>query len=591
MTASEPQIGGPVFKEYLKYIDAKSFMVEKGSIGKLSAKDCLLVIDMQNDFISFQAEHNCCNSRFASTESLDIVPPICSLMEAFHSAGGVVIATKDYHPWDHCSFIGSTDVNFAPRKNQIFGQSAGFPPHCVQGSAGCNFYKDIRDTMCKLMQADNDRLSAEGRTCGQCRAQSKVQVAWKGFHEAVDSFGGIEYPPDISIGRFKDVYKKSPCQLSCWTGSVILKSSNMVAWESALKPEDVDAPPDILAMTFGNSPTPIHQFVRNIGCERVFVCGLVLDVCVVDTCLNAIAKGFDTHMVIDATRPAHVPGFGAYGEGAALGFVNDPLSVKEWIEKSKLPLVPTCELVPQAAMEELWKQGLPRLDVAAPEKEGFPSKLQLLIKPTRTPGLKCISRPTADTVGQYSVKDLPEMATLRLYDFRTEGTISPVSAVTLNDAEKQAVGIPVAASQFAFAYPVDGSENIAKIRESSPHTLQCFTQPNLFFTCFGGYLYFSASGALVGCTAVAGGSVDEGAHEMKPAVDWDDSELVKKLQAAGRFKPVTLPALEAAGVKAFAWVLPKEASDAAKNGGFLYLFHDASKPAPADCRKPLFFPF
>jgi hypothetical protein len=209
MPASEPEIGGPYFKEYLNYIDAKSFMVDKGSIGNLTEQDCLLVIDMQNDFVSFHGEHNPCSSRFASTESLDIVPPICSLMEAFHSAGGVVIATKDYHPWDHCSFIGSTDVNFAPRKNQIFGHSAGFPRHCVQGSAGCNFYKDIRDTMCRLMQEDNDRLIADGKNCGQARSESRVQVAWKGFHEAVDSFGGIEYPPDVSIGRFKDVYKKA----------------------------------------------------------------------------------------------------------------------------------------------------------------------------------------------------------------------------------------------------------------------------------------------------------------------------------------------------------------------------------------------
>ena len=60
-----------------------------------------------------------------STESIDIVQPICELMKRFHSAGGMVLATKDYHPWDHCSFDGHSaqgDWETAPN----------FPSHCVQ---------------------------------------------------------------------------------------------------------------------------------------------------------------------------------------------------------------------------------------------------------------------------------------------------------------------------------------------------------------------------------------------------------------------------------------------------------------------------
>ena len=49
---------------------------------------------------------------------------------------------------------------------------------------------------------------------------------------------------------------------------------------------------------------------------RVFVCGLALDFCVHDTCVNAKAVGFERVAVcVDAARAAHIPGIGAFGSG------------------------------------------------------------------------------------------------------------------------------------------------------------------------------------------------------------------------------------------------------------------------------------
>ena len=58
--------------------------------------------------------------------------------------------------------------------------------------------------------------------------------------------------------------------------------------------------------------------------KRLFVCGLALDFCVLDTCINAVALGFESvHIVLDAARAAHIPGFGQFGTG----FLSDPKEV------------------------------------------------------------------------------------------------------------------------------------------------------------------------------------------------------------------------------------------------------------------------
>lgn len=61
--------------------------------------------------------------------------------------------------------------------------------------------------------------------------------------------------------------------------------------------------------------------------KRVFVCGLALDFCVLDTCINAVDAGLapqQVHMVLDAARAAHIPGVGAFGSG----FLSDPAGVR-----------------------------------------------------------------------------------------------------------------------------------------------------------------------------------------------------------------------------------------------------------------------
>ena len=51
--------------------------------------------------------------------------------------------------------------------------------------------------------------------------------------------------------------------------------------------------------------------IRQAGCLRVVVVGLALDYCVKDTALDAVANGFETTVLLDATLAVELaPGDG-----------------------------------------------------------------------------------------------------------------------------------------------------------------------------------------------------------------------------------------------------------------------------------------
>lgn len=71
--------------------------------------DALILVDIQNDF--------CPGGSLAVREGDEIVPVVNELQKKFE----LVVATKDWHPPNHSSFVSL------------------WPPHCVQGTAGAEF--------------------------------------------------------------------------------------------------------------------------------------------------------------------------------------------------------------------------------------------------------------------------------------------------------------------------------------------------------------------------------------------------------------------------------------------------------------------
>ncbi|MGB9874340.1 MAG: nicotinamidase, partial [Hydrogenobacter sp.] len=99
----------------------------------LTNKDALIVVDMQNDFMPWGA--------LPVPDADKIVPRLNAYIEAFSSKSLPVYFTRDWHPPDHISFKGHGGI---------------WPPHCVQGTEGAQFHKDL------IIPKDNKFIISKG---------------------------------------------------------------------------------------------------------------------------------------------------------------------------------------------------------------------------------------------------------------------------------------------------------------------------------------------------------------------------------------------------------------------------------------------
>jgi len=90
-----------------------------------AAEDCLLVIDVQNDF--------CPGGALAVAEGAAVVPLVNALVPHFAR----VVYSQDWHPPGHSSFA-SQHAGKGPydELQAAYGAQTLWPDHCVQGSQG-----------------------------------------------------------------------------------------------------------------------------------------------------------------------------------------------------------------------------------------------------------------------------------------------------------------------------------------------------------------------------------------------------------------------------------------------------------------------
>ncbi len=97
-----------------------------------NSKKALVVIDVQNDF--------CPGGALAVNDGDKIVPVINGIMDKFDT----VIGTQDWHPQSHLSFASvHKGKNIYDQMNANGIMQTLWPDHCVQGTRGADFHKDI----------------------------------------------------------------------------------------------------------------------------------------------------------------------------------------------------------------------------------------------------------------------------------------------------------------------------------------------------------------------------------------------------------------------------------------------------------------
>jgi nicotinamidase/pyrazinamidase len=86
----------------------------------LNPDDALVVVDMQNDFVT---------GTLAVPRGDDVIEPLNRAITLFEARGLPIFATRDWHPADHCSFAA---------------QGGPWPVHCVAGTSGADYVPALR---------------------------------------------------------------------------------------------------------------------------------------------------------------------------------------------------------------------------------------------------------------------------------------------------------------------------------------------------------------------------------------------------------------------------------------------------------------
>lgn len=105
-----------------------------------SAKTALIVVDVQNDF--------CPGGALAVNGGDEIVPVINAMIPNYRAC----VFTQDWHPADHTSFASQHDGKAPFDMVEVaYGDQVLWPDHCIQGSAGAEFHKDLNTNAAELI--------------------------------------------------------------------------------------------------------------------------------------------------------------------------------------------------------------------------------------------------------------------------------------------------------------------------------------------------------------------------------------------------------------------------------------------------------
>lgn len=86
----------------------------------LQKSDALIVVDVQRDFLP--------DGSLAVRDGDRVIPVLNCYLRRFREAGQPIVATRDWHPPNHCSFAA---------------QGGLWPPHCIQESRGAEFAEQL----------------------------------------------------------------------------------------------------------------------------------------------------------------------------------------------------------------------------------------------------------------------------------------------------------------------------------------------------------------------------------------------------------------------------------------------------------------
>jgi len=162
--------------------------------------DALIVIDVQNDF--------CPGGALAVPKGDEIVPLVNLLIGQFAH----VVLTQDWHPRGHSSFASTHKGQPFTNIKLGYGDQTLWPDHCVQGTSGAEFHRDLVARQGELVLRkgfrkeidsysafyENDRVTKTGlngylrdrglKRLFMCGLATDFCVAWSALHGRREGF-------------------------------------------------------------------------------------------------------------------------------------------------------------------------------------------------------------------------------------------------------------------------------------------------------------------------------------------------------------------------------------------------------------------
>jgi len=111
---------------------------------QVSEKSCLIVVDMQYDFLP--------GGSLAIEGGDEIIDDINDCIDLFYNNGGLIVLTQDWHPKNHLSFASAHAgiQPFEPLSGPGIGPVA-WPDHCIQGTRGAMLHEDLDQSKAHLI--------------------------------------------------------------------------------------------------------------------------------------------------------------------------------------------------------------------------------------------------------------------------------------------------------------------------------------------------------------------------------------------------------------------------------------------------------
>jgi nicotinamidase-related amidase len=287
------------FKEYENDLLADTDLTSDSKI-KAGVNDIVVVLGMQNDnTVKGSPSGKIKQGDSYIMDAAKAATNVNKLIRKAGDGGMVTLAIKNCYDPTHYSF-------------------KHVKPHCVYGTPGWSFFNSTKKAMNEANKAGGNVYVMTKNTNPTCLSYSCIQYTKE--HAAMR--GLSEKGKKTNLSMTGSNYMERPNHTEVDSSFGLNAAQEAITTDKFLNYVAKD--PDFNSFTRGLTKAKVDKCEMEAPMEKMFVCGLPLDLDVADTAISASQLGYEVYIVIDATRPSWT---------RENGYLNSPNDLLEMIKK------------------------------------------------------------------------------------------------------------------------------------------------------------------------------------------------------------------------------------------------------------------